>query len=107
MSDIEAELRSALRRKQPSTEFAERVVEAARRGHYEKRPRRRSMAGWMGVAASLALCAVAGGYWEIRREARRTVDQLNLAVQITGQKLSLVGQAAARGLSERDSAEKE
>jgi hypothetical protein len=103
MNDVERELRRAFHRKQPSTGFADRVGEAVRQGRTRKRQRQR----WMAMAAAVVvLCGLGGGYWQMRREARRTVDQLNLAVQITGEKLNFVREAAARGLLEKGNVEK-
>jgi len=103
MNDVERELRGAFQRRQPSAGFADRVGEAVRRGRSRKRERQR----WMAMAAAVVvLCGLGGGYWQMRREARRTVDQLNLAVRITGEKLNFVREAAARGLLEKNLAEK-
>jgi hypothetical protein len=103
MNDVETELRRAFQRRQPSAGFAERVIEAMRQGRARKRERQR----WMAMAAAVVvLCGLGGGYWQMRRAARRTVDQLNLAVQITGEKLNFVREAAARGLLEKNLAEK-
>ena len=103
MNDVERELRRAFHRRQPSAGFADRVGEAVRQGRTRKRQRQR----WMAMAAAVVvLCSLGGGYWQVRREAGRTVDQLNLAVQITGEKLNFVRDAAARGLLERDDAGK-
>jgi hypothetical protein len=97
MSDIETELRRAFYRKQPSAGFARRVTDAMRQRRSRKRQRQR----WM-AAVVVTVCGLEGGYWQMRQEAARTMDQLNLAVQITGEKLSFVREAAARGLSEKN-----
>ena len=103
MNEVETELRRAFQRKQPSAGFVDRVGEAVRRGRTRKLQRQR----WMAMAAAVVvLCGLGGGYWQMRREARHTVDQLNLAVQITGEKLNFVREAAARGLLEKNLAEK-
>lgn len=103
MSDMETELRRAFACRQPPAGFARRVTDAMRQRRYRKRRRQR----WMAMAAAgVVACGLGGGYWQMQQEAARTLNQLNLAVQITGEKLSFVREAAAKGLLEKDDAGK-
>ena len=106
MKGIESELREALRRKQPPAGFERRVMERAEAASRARRVRR-----WrQGIAAGIAACVLlgAGGrYWQRRREAERTKEQLMLALQITEQQLNLVERAAVEELKQADLKEQE
>ena len=96
MSRLEDELRTALRREQPSAGFAERVLARAAEP-------RRSFWDWFrlptfrwAMAGALALIMVAAGL-EYRHEQERArgeaaKQQLMLALRITGSKLKLAQQ---------------
>jgi len=87
--DIEEQLRSALKREEPSIGFRERVVAAAHRGpRTEDRGRHRY---WRAAAAALALTAMLGAWTahtiNERREGEKARDEVMLALHIAGAKV--------------------
>ncbi len=90
----EEALRGALRRCEPPTGFAERVLErVGREAAVAVRRRPRPWLRWVAVAASLALL-VAGGYQyrehRVRLRGEQARDQLLEALRVTETKLKLV-----------------
>jgi hypothetical protein len=83
--NLEDELRSALRRKEPSPEFTERVL-----ARVAGRPLRRASRPWVrwvaAMAASILLAAGAMGYRQYQGERARS--QVLLALRIAGGKLN-------------------
>ena len=79
--DLEAQLRQTLARKNPSPDFAARVVRAA-----EKR-----RTPWRAIAASVMLTALLGGWTAHaiaeRRAGERARDEVLLAMHIAGEKV--------------------
>ena len=98
MSDIERELREALRRRQPPAGFGQRVAERVARSHRYRRGRWQ----WIPEAVAGLLMSVGGAYWQRQRQAEQTKDQLMQALQITGQKLTLVERAAGKNLDRQE-----
>lgn len=99
MSDIEQELREALRRKQPPAGFERRVVERAALSRRSREHR------WRWIPAAVVAClliSVGSAYWQRQRQAERAKEQLMQALQITGQKLALVGRMAAENLGKQE-----
>ena len=86
--DLERELRSALRRKEPATGFAERVIEKAQRGG-GRQPRLRRWAPLL-VAASLVSGVFGVVRYEEYRKGERAKEQLMLALRITAKTLDTV-----------------
>jgi hypothetical protein len=84
MSPLEDELRSALRRHEPSPDFTERVL-----ARVSAAPVRRAPRLWVrGVAAIAAALLLAAGGLEYREyRGERAKDQVLLAVRIAGSKL--------------------
>jgi hypothetical protein len=83
--NLEDELRSALRRKEPSPEFTERVL--ARVGNVPVRRAPRPWVRWVAaMAASVLLAAGAIEYRQYRGEQARS--QVLLALRIAGGKLN-------------------
>jgi negative regulator of sigma E activity len=83
--NLEDEIRSALRRKEPSPEFTERVLARAYGAPVRRAPR--PWARWVAaMAASVLLAAGAIGYREYRGERARS--QVLLALRIAGGKLN-------------------
>lgn len=84
--DIEEQLKSALSRKQPSSDFANRVMAATRQtGNPATRKH------WRAAAAVLMLTVLLGA-WSARqiaerREGERARDEVMLALQIAGAKV--------------------
>jgi hypothetical protein len=85
MASFEDELRSALRRQEPSPDFAERVL-----ARVSAAPVRRAPQPWVpwlaAIAAALLLTAGSLEYRHYRGE--RAKDQVLLAVRIAGSKLN-------------------
>jgi len=85
MPSLEDELRSALKRREPSPDFADRVL-----ARVAAAPARRGPQPWMrwvaGMAAALLLAA--GGLEYRQYEGERAKDQVLLAVKIAGSKLN-------------------
>ena len=84
--DIEEQLKSALRRKQPSADFAKRVMSATRRPGNPATRRH-----WRAAAAVLMLTVILGA-WSARqiaerREGERARDEVMLALHIAGAKV--------------------
>lgn len=89
MNPLEPLLRDALRRQDPPTDFAERVLQRAQRI-----PRRRQPPKWLLAASVLTLLVPMGWGYHVyqahrRAETARAQAQLMLALQITSQKLNL------------------
>jgi hypothetical protein len=85
MASLEDELRSALRRREPSPDFTERVL--ARVAAVPVRRAPQPWARWMAaVAAALLLAAGSLEYREYQGE--RAKSQVLLAVRIAGSKLN-------------------
>src|SRR4030095_12021100 len=89
MNQLERDLREALRRRQPPSDFADRVL--ARTRQSESVRRRPPIWGWLAAAAALLLLIVGGNAFiqEQRRraEGERAKEQLMVALRITGSKL--------------------
>jgi hypothetical protein len=99
MSDIERELREALQRRQPPAGFGQRVAERAERAQRNRQRR------WQWIPTAVVaglLMSVGGAYWQRQRQAEQTKDQLMQALQITGQKLTLVERAAGKNLDRQE-----
>lgn len=99
MSDIEQELREALRHKQPPAGFDRRVAE---RVALSRRSRLRWRQWTPAAVAACVLMSIGGAYWQRQRQAERAKEQLVLALQITAQKLTLVERAAAKNLGKQE-----
>ena len=84
MSDFEHELRSALRREEPPSGFAARVM--ARTGS-RTTPRR---SGWIAAAIAACLLLSMGGFEYRQYRGRKAKQELLLALNIAGSKLNLV-----------------
>jgi hypothetical protein len=97
--NLESDLRAALRRKPAPQDFAIDVLAhiedrgrspAAIASHSPRRPVRR----WLAAAATIALLAIGGVDYYLRRQtaadAERVKKQAMLAMQIAGDKLALV-----------------
>ena len=83
--NLEDELKSALRRKEPSPEFTERML--ARVGGVPARRAPRPWVRWVAaMAASILLAAGAMGYRQYRGDRARS--QVLLALRIAGGKLN-------------------
>lgn len=86
--DLEAQLRSALSRKEPPRGFRSRVVESA-----NQRPRTedRRRVHWRAIAACLMLTALLGGWTAHtiaeRRAGERARREVLLALHIAGEKV--------------------
>jgi hypothetical protein len=85
MASFEDELRSALRRQEPSPDFTERVL-----ARVSAAPARRAQQSWVpwlaAIAAALLLTVGSLEYRHYRGE--RAKDQVLLAVRIAGSKLN-------------------
>jgi len=87
MTDFEHELRSALRREEPPSGFAARVMAGT---GSRAAPRR---AGWLAAAIAACLLLSLGGGFEYRQyRGRKAKQELLLALNIAGGKLNLVQQ---------------
>lgn len=86
-SDFEQELKAALRRKEPATGFAERVM----RQVAAPRPRG-ALRGWASLAVAASLFAGVFGVarYEEYRKGQRAKDELMLALRITARTLDTV-----------------
>jgi hypothetical protein len=86
--DLEAQLKSALRRKEPSPGFTERVVENANRG---ARAEESGHVPWKAIAATVMLTALLGGWTAHRvierRAGERARKEVLLALHIAGEKV--------------------
>jgi hypothetical protein len=95
MMPAEDELRRALRRVEPPSGFADRVIAMAASG---VAPRRARLSGWAAArlaAAAVLAVAIAGGVIWYRGEQRRQAGeearrQVLLSLRIAGEKLQLV-----------------
>ena len=89
--DLELQLRAALSRQEPPPGFAQRTIE---------RTRRRPVRTWapLALAATLLVAFSAAGIHRVteQRRAEETKRQLMLALEITSQKLAVVGRALDR-----------
>jgi hypothetical protein len=84
MDWLEEELKQALARKQPSPDFAEGVIRAARRPrHLSVMPR------WVPVAAALVVAAGGSFAWR-EHQGRVAKEQVMLAMKITAGKLNRI-----------------
>lgn len=99
---LEDDLRAALRRREPPSGFAERVLARAE-GRDVERVRRRPARRWTWAAASLAACLTLGvGVVEVRqmRETRargmEAKQELMEAMRITGSKLRMAQEKVRR-----------
>jgi len=83
--NLEDELRSALRRREPSPDFTARVMARVAAGPARTRPR-----PWIRWAAAIAaaLALTAGGYEYRQYRGERARDQVLLAMRIAGSKLN-------------------
>jgi hypothetical protein len=88
MASLEDELRSALRRQEPSPDFTERVLARVSAAPVRSRPRvSQPWFRWLAaVAAALLLAAGSLEYRHYRGE--RAKEQVLLAVRIAGSKLN-------------------
>ncbi|MGC9948504.1 MAG: hypothetical protein ABSF64_19220 [Bryobacteraceae bacterium] len=88
MASLDDELRSALRRREPSPDFTERVM--ARVASTPARPGRRLPQPWVRWVASMAaaLLLTAGGLEYRNYQGERAKSQVLLAMRIAGGKLN-------------------
>ena len=88
MNQVERDLREALRRREPPSDFADKVLARTRQS---ESVRRRPMWSWLAAAAAVVILIVGGGAFmqEQRRQAEgaRAKEQLMVALRITGSKL--------------------
>ena len=82
MTDFEGELRSALRREEPPSRFAARVM--ARTG--AQAPRRK---GWLTAAIAACLLLSMGGFEYRQYQGRKAKQELLLALEIASGKLNM------------------
>jgi hypothetical protein len=94
MREFEDELRSALRRQEPRSGFADRVLAGTRS---KGAPRR---AGWVAAAIAAGLMLSMGGFEYRQYEGRKAKRELLLALEIAGNKLS-IAQEKISHLSQR------
>ena len=89
--DLELQLRAALSRKEPPPGFAQRTIERTR-------PRPIGVRVSIALAATLLVAFSAAGIHRVREQQRadETKRQLMLALEITSQKLAVVGRALDR-----------
>src|SRR5262245_14878296 len=89
MNQVERDLREALRRREPPSDFADKVL--ARTRQSESARHRAPIWGWLAAAAAVVLLIVGGNTFiqEQRRraEGERAKEQLMVALRITGSKL--------------------
>lgn len=84
MSDFEQELRSALRREEPPSGFATRLMARVGAG---SAPSRR---GWLAAAIAACLLLTMGGFEYRQYQGRKAKQELLLALNIAGSKLNVV-----------------
>jgi uncharacterized protein HemX len=82
MTDFEDELRSALRREEPPSGFAARVM--TRTG--AQAPRRK---GWLAAAIAACLLLSMGGFEYRQYQGRKAKQELLLALEIASGKLNM------------------
>jgi len=85
MASLDDELRSALRRREPSPDFAARVM--ARVSAAPVRPARQPWVRWVAAMAAALLLTV-GGLEYREYQGERAKDQVLLAMRIAGSKLN-------------------
>jgi hypothetical protein len=102
--NIEQQLQDALRRKQPSRDFTDRVlarIDAPDAAQAAAPSRRRQ---WLAAAAAAALLAAGGARYyahqQVVAEAERVNQDIRLALQITSEKLALVQARVDASLSD-------
>ena len=96
MRNMDDELRNALRREEPPPGFADRVLQRAEHGPFERRQAGRPFVRWAAAAAVVA--ALAGGFQyravqqarEERLRGEAAKEQVVQALRIAGSKLQLV-----------------
>ena len=103
MKQFEDQLRDALRRQEPSPDFAERVL--------ARLPQTGTQVSWwrqrgFGVAAAVMIALLAGGGYEAerareRREAERVRGQLAFALELTEEKLTYTKNKLTKHLENR------
>ena len=104
--EIEKALQSALARKNPPDGFADRVMarlpeaQSSSSSNVRTMPSRRPAWLAIGLAASLAVGSFAGLRYQQYRQGQEASRQLMLALQITGEKLTLA-QHKVVGVGER------
>lgn len=88
MASLDDELRSALRRREPSPDFTERVLARVAAAPVRRAPR--ASQPWVRWVAAMAatLMLAAGGLGYRHYEGERAKSQVLLAVRIAGSKLS-------------------
>ena len=84
MNQFEDDLRKALRRAEPPAGFAKRVLD--RTGPSSSTPR---AAKWLAAAMAACLLLAAGRFEYRQYEGRKAKRELLLALEITGNKLSI------------------
>lgn len=93
--EVEKALQSALARKNPPDGFADRVMarlpeaQSSSSSNVRTMPSRRPAWLAIGLAASLAVGSFAGLRYQQYRQGQEASRQLMLALQITGEKLTL------------------
>jgi hypothetical protein len=88
MNQVERDLREALRRRDPPSDFADKVLARTRQSESN---RSQPIWSWLAAAAAVVLLIVGGATYiqEQRRQAEgvRAKEQLMVALRITGAKL--------------------
>jgi hypothetical protein len=87
MDWLEQELKHALDRKDPSTDFAERVTAAAAGGAVPARRPVRVLPRWLPIAAAVLLIAGSGAAYR-HHQGTLAKDRVMLAMRITAGKLN-------------------
>lgn len=100
--DLEQELKQALRRKEPATGFAERVIGRAQGQQPAKRGWGRAAAIPLALAASLVVGSFSAYKYAEQRRAEDAKQQLMLALRITARSLGDVEQVAKQKLGETE-----
>ena len=85
MNELEDELRSLLRRKDPPAGFAARVLARTRSGAGAWR-------GWAGAGIAACLLLSAGAFEYRQYEGRKAKNELLLAIGMAGSKLNIAQQ---------------
>jgi hypothetical protein len=88
MNQLERDLHEALRRREPPSGFADKVLARTRQLESEAR---RPIWSWLAAAAAVVLLIIGGATYihELRRQAegRKAKEQLMVALRITSSKL--------------------